>query len=61
MTLIGNNWYEIFYTETESVTFKFLDTLNGTHRCLLCDGTQTETIFNRTYVRVLVHGENCPC
>ena len=62
MTLTSTFWYEIIYSNGESLIFQFLDTTSdGRIRCKLCDGQETLSIFRGTYMKIIEHGEQNPC
>ncbi len=62
MSLVSNLWYEITYTNYETLIFQFLDlTDDGQARCRLCNNTEVIDIFNKNYLSVSEIGKICPC
>lgn len=62
MTLTSTFWYEIIYSDGVNLIFQFLDTsADGRLRCRLCSGEETYNVFRGTYMKVIEHGEHCPC
>ena len=62
MNLTSNLWYEISYTNGDTLIFKFLDTTeDGQARCRLCNGQETLNVFSANYLSVKEIGKDCPC
>lgn len=61
-SFITGNWYEIVYSNSPSVYFKFLGNIpSGNIQGILCNGKKSEILLDKPYKDIIDHGVNSPC